>query len=79
MGQCHTHRINGVTIDCDSLVEFEAERYVDAYQAANEIFERRWCGLYEPNKTEFSLYPRGVVLQIKVDRNLINILEGGAE
>lgn len=63
MGQGHTHRINGVTVDCDSVVEIEADDYNSAYQFANEIFERKWCSLYEEPSMEY--YPRGVVLSLK--------------
>lgn len=60
MGQGHTHRINGVTIDCDSVVEIEAGDYNAAYEFCNVLFERKWCSLYENPEMDF--YPRGVVL-----------------
>lgn len=61
-GQSHTHRIQGVTVDCDSLVAIEAEDYGTAYAYANEIFNNKWCSLYEEPDLEY--YPRGVVLTL---------------
>ena len=64
LGQAHTHRICGVTLDCDSLLEITADNYNDAYEYCNEIFERRWCSLYEPGELRTDLFPRGVVLTL---------------
>lgn len=66
MGQGHTHRINGVTIDCDSVLEVQADDYNTAYEFCNILFERRWCSLYE--KPDMTLYPRGVVLSFNVQK-----------
>lgn len=63
MGQRHVHSIEGVTVDKDSVVEIEAEDYDKAYQFANEVFQNKWCGLYE--NPEMSYYHRGVVLSLK--------------
>jgi hypothetical protein len=65
MGQSHTHRINGVTIDCNGLVEIEANNYEDAYEFCNQIFSRKWCSLYEEPHMEF--YPRGIVLSLTAE------------
>jgi len=64
LGQSHTHRVNGVTLDCDSLLEVEAETYDQAYSYCQELFEGQWCSLYD--KPDLDLYPRGVVLKIVV-------------
>ena len=63
MGQSHVHSISGVTVDKDSIVEIEAEDYNSAYAYANEVFERKWCSLYE--KPNYEFYPRGVVLSLQ--------------
>lgn len=61
-GQEHTHRINGQTYDCDSLMEVEGPDEFAIRLALNRTI-KRWCGLYyEKDMHMFPKYfPRGVI------------------
>ena len=65
LGQAHVHRVSGVTLDCDSLLEVESPDYNAAYSFCNELFKGVWCSLYET--ADLDLYPRGVVLSLKTE------------
>ena len=44
-GQAHTHRINGQTYDCDSLMEVEYPDEITARISLNREL-KTWCGIY---------------------------------
>ena len=66
LGHGHKHRLNGVEIDADCLIEVEAESYEVAYELCQQVFNRRWCSLYE--QADLVLYPRGVVASLSADK-----------
>ena len=64
-GQSHTHRINGKTFDCDTLMELEDKDYESAYQHAFDLTEGKFGTLYENEKRNdpkfISLFPKGII------------------
>ena len=66
-GQSHTHRVHGVTLDCDSVVEITAE---DGYSARGKMFDtfdKEWSMQYSEDTVELSYFPRGIVLRLTAD------------
>ena len=62
-GQAHTHRINGMTYDCDSLLEVDYPDEITARISLNMEL-KQWCGIYkvdEVNQSFLALFPRGVL------------------
>ncbi len=61
-GQIHTHRIDDITFDCDSLLEFEAE---SIEEARNRVFgsqiKDKFFTVYSENSVEFKYFPRGAI------------------
>lgn len=62
-GQNHTHRINGHTYDCDSLMLVEALSEVEARLHVINLIGRKWAFMYpEGDLTEtLPYFPRGVI------------------
>lgn len=56
-GQCHTHRINNQTLDCDTVVKITAEEPRDKMF---ELFGPKWSMEYdtEPN---MKFFPKGII------------------
>jgi hypothetical protein len=65
-GQAHTHSVNGVTLDCDCVLEVEANSWKEAYDFCNKMFLGRWSSLYEEPHLEY--YPRGIVLSLRTNK-----------
>ena len=64
-GQDHTHRYNGVTLDCDSVVQINALDEGKARERMVDAFGMKWGFSYSEERMNESLkkyYPRGVVL-----------------
>jgi len=65
-GQSHTHRVHGVTLDKDSIVEIIAPDDETGMAAAREkmfdTFGQKWSMQYTENNIDMSYFPRGVVL-----------------
>ncbi len=63
-GQAHTHRIDGKTYDCDSLMKVEAENEIAArLQTMDILGNNKWSSIYPAADLEEALkyYPRGVL------------------
>ena len=55
LGQCHTHRINGVTLDKNIVVHIKGGR-----KRAFELMGDKWA--FEHNeKPDMKYFPRGIV------------------
>jgi hypothetical protein len=65
-GQDHTHRVNSVTIDCNSLVRVTGPDYATCRRYVWELFKGVFAFDYEESKfTHWHYYPRGVVLELE--------------
>ncbi len=67
LGQQHTHRINGKTVDCDCVVEYEAESASEGRDKAFEYFGDQFFTDYHDeqfNMEDLDYFPRGI---IKID------------
>lgn len=51
-GQSHTHRINGVTFDCDSLMIVRAESEEEARTVVRELTNNRYCTSYTQKRLD---------------------------
>ncbi len=63
-GSIHTHRINGVTLDCDCWVEITAKNEFTARNLIFELIDAKWSFCYNKEKFDSSFYPRGCVLKL---------------
>ena len=63
-GSNHTHRINGVTLDCDCWVEIIAKNEVTARDKIFALIDAKWAFLYNKEKFDRSFYHRGCVLEL---------------
>ena len=63
-GSNHTHRISGVTLDCDCWVEITAENYITARSLIFDLIDAKWAFCYNKEKFDSSFYHRGCVLQL---------------
>jgi len=59
-GQIHTHRYNGQTLDCDTVVLIEETDTTLARKKMFELFGNKWAFQYN-EKPDMSFYPGGVV------------------
>ncbi len=64
LGQQHTHRINGITLDCDSVVCYETENTQTGRTKAFELFGDKFFTDY--HDTQFDMedlqyFPRGII------------------
>jgi len=64
-GQIHTHRINGKTFDCDSVVEIHAKTESEAREKMFDIFGNKWFTSYPEDKLQLEFFPRGIIEVIK--------------
>jgi hypothetical protein len=63
-GQVHAHRVNGITLDCDSVALYEAETAQEGRDKAFEYFGDKFFTDY--HNTEFDTedlkyFPRGII------------------
>jgi len=63
-GQNHAHRYNGVTLDCDSVVQINAEDEGKARDKMVDMFGMVWGFSYSEERIQMHYYPRGVVLEV---------------
>jgi len=62
-GQNHLHRVRGVTLDCDSVVEITAPDTDAARAVMFELFGNKWSMQYDDDTYNPEYFPRGVVLR----------------
>ena len=62
-GQIHTHVLDGVQIDKDSLVCIQAENEGVAREKAFKLFGPNWFTSYS-NLSVLQYFPRGVVITL---------------
>jgi len=63
-GQGHTHRVNGYTLDCNSVASFEAKDYSNGREKAVEYFGDKFFTDYHDkafNMTNLHWWPRGII------------------
>jgi len=63
-GQVHTHRVNGHTLDCDSVACYEAENYGTGRTKAFELFGDKFFTDYHDtqfNMEDLEYFPRGII------------------
>lgn len=63
-GQIHVHRVNGVTLDCDSVACFEARDASHGRELAFEYFGDKFFTDYHDSqfpKEDLVYFPRGII------------------
>jgi len=63
-GQTHTHRVNGITLDCDSVACYEAKDYAEGRNKAFELFGPKFCFDYHDkdfDMEDLKYFPRGII------------------
>ena len=69
-GQVHTHRVNGITLDCDTVACYTAKDAIDGRNKAVEYFGDKFFTDYHDdafNKKDLQYFPKGVVVIDKKD------------
>lgn len=69
-GQQHTHRVNGITFDCDSVAVIEAENHKEGREKAFELFGDKFFTSY----LEETFQRKHLIVYFP--RGLINVEEG---
>jgi len=64
-GQDHTHRVNNVTLDKDSVVEIVADNQASARCKMFDTFDAKWAMQYTEDTLDMRYFPRGVVLTLR--------------
>jgi hypothetical protein len=64
LGQQHTHRVNGITVDCDCVVQYNADTAEEGRAKAFKYFGEKFFTDY--HDTQFDMesleyFPRGIV------------------
>jgi len=57
-GQNHVHRMDGVTFDCDIVVQIDGTSS-EARKRMFECFKDKWSHQYQVGKLDMSYFPRG--------------------
>ncbi len=63
-GQTHTHRINGITLDCDTVAVFKAESSRDGREKAWEYFSDKFFTDFhdtEWDEDKLKYFPKGYI------------------
>lgn len=63
-GQIHTHRVNGKTLDCDTVAVFKAEDWKDGRKKAFEYFGDKFFTDYhgtEWDQDDLKYFPKGYI------------------
>ncbi len=60
-GQIHLHRIDGITLDADCLLQITALDLQAARDRAFEALGRKWFTVYTEENVDFKYFPRGAV------------------
>ena len=69
-GQDHTHRVNGITLDCDTVACYIAKDAIDGRNKAFEYFGDKFFTDYHNeafNKKDLQYFPKGVVIIDKLN------------
>lgn len=64
LGEDHVYRINGITVDCDCVVCYDADSPEDGRNKAFEYFGAQFCFEYHDkqfNMDDLRFFPRGIV------------------
>ncbi len=61
-GQIHVHRIDGITLNADCLLQITAPDLQAARQRAFEVLEREWFTVYSEENVDFEWFPRGAII-----------------
>ncbi len=65
LGQDHTHRYGMTTLDCDGVIEVNAENGGIARDKMFELFGRKWSMQYDEGMLDMKYFPRGIVLRLE--------------
>lgn len=63
-GQIHTHRVNGITLDCDSVAAIECNSFKEGRERAMEVFDAKFHQSLTEDRIDekfLSYFPRGIV------------------
>jgi hypothetical protein len=63
-GQCHTHRINGKTLDKDCVAAIKSDSEEEGRKIAFELFKGAFHNSYfseELDKNVLKYFPRGII------------------
>ena len=66
-GQDHVHQYGDVTLDCDCIVQIDAPSDGAARQRMFQCFGPRWSIQYTAADLDLTYFPRGIVLQLRVE------------
>lgn len=65
LGQNHTHRFGTITLDCDGVIEVDAEDSERAREKMFDLFDQKWSMQYGEGKLDMSYFPRGIILRLE--------------
>ena len=60
-GQSHVHRIDGVTLDADALLEVVAKDEGEVRDRVFSAIGAKWSMIYDEDSIKFEYFPRGAV------------------
>lgn len=63
-GQVHLHRVNGITLDCDTVASYEAEDAQDGRNKAFAFFGDKFFTDYHDedfNMEDLVYFPKGII------------------
>lgn len=63
-GQSHTHRVNGKTLDCNSIACIDAENEAMGRKRAFELFGNKFATSYTESRIDsdfLKYFPRGII------------------
>jgi hypothetical protein len=63
-GQNHTHRVNGKTLDCDTVAVFKADNYQEGRRIAFEYFGDKFFTDYHNTawqEDDLKYFPKGYI------------------
>jgi hypothetical protein len=60
-GQSHIHKINGIVIDKDCIVEFEVKNHKEGREKAFGIFGDKFFTTHEEINSVINYFPRGII------------------
>ena len=63
-GQQHTHRVNGITLDCDSVDCYKAKNATEGREKAFEYFGNKFFTDYHNEQFDMEslhYFPRGII------------------
>ena len=60
-GQNHVHRVNGITLDKDSIAVIDASTHNDGRDIAFDLFGQKFATSYENVDDILQYFPRGLI------------------